>query len=128
MRRRRWLIAAVMMWSLAFAQAVVAAHACSMLISVLPGQATAASAQPMPPGCKGMAAQSNATLNVCESHCFAGQQVNGHADIPSASIAPQIALTVRVTEVFVPTYFTASSLAPLAAAPPPQLRFSRFLI
>lgn len=128
MRRHRWLIAAVMMWSLAFAQAAVAAHACSMLGSASPGQATAASAQPMQPGCEGMAAQSHATLNVCQSHCFAGQQLNGHADIPSASFAPQLGLIVRVTEVFVPAHFTASSLAPVAAAPPLQLRFSRFLI
>jgi hypothetical protein len=120
-------IMAVVMWSLAFAQAAVAAHACSMLTSAAPGQAIEANAQPMPPGCEGMAAQSNATLNVCESHCFAGQQVSGHADIPSASIAPQLALTVRVNEVFVPT-FTASLLAPVTAAPPPQLRFGRFLI
>jgi hypothetical protein len=126
--RRRMCIVAVVMWSLAFAQGAVAAHACSMLTFAAPGQASEANAQPMPPGCEGMAAQSSATLNVCESHCFAGQQVSGHADIPSASIAPQLALTVRVTEVSVPAFFTVSSLAPLAAAPPPQLRFSRFLI
>jgi hypothetical protein len=128
MRRRRLWIAVLLTWCLAFAQAAVAAHACSMLTSALPGQAIEATAQPVPPGCEGMAAQSNATLNVCESHCFAGQQAYGQADLPSASIAPQLALTVRVAEVFVPAYFTASSLAPVAAAPPSQLRFSRFLI
>lgn len=127
MRRNRLCIVAVVIWSLAFAQAAVAGHACSTLTSASPGQATEANTPPMPPGCQGMAAQSNDTLNVCESHCVAGQQVSGHADIPSASIAPQLALTVRVNEVFVPT-FTPSSLAPVTAAPPPQLRFSRFLI
>jgi hypothetical protein len=116
------------MWSLAFAQGAVAAHACSMLTSASLGQTDAASTQPMPPGCEGMAAQSNATPNVCESHCFAGQQAHGQADLPSASVAPQLALTVRVTDVSVPAFFTVSSLALLAAAPPPQLRFSRFLI
>jgi hypothetical protein len=116
------------MWSLAFSQAAAAAHACSMLRSASPGQATAASAQPMPPGCKGMAAQSDSTFNVCQSHCFDGQQAQGQVDVPSASIAAQPALVVRIAEACAPAHFIASSLLPLAAGPPPQLRFSRFLI
>jgi hypothetical protein len=127
-RHRRLWVAAVVMWSLAFSQAAAAAHACSMLISASPGQATAASAQAMPPGCKGMAAQSDSTVNVCQSHCFDGQQSHGQVDVPNASIAPQPALIVRPTEACAPAHFIASSFAPLAAAPPPQLRFSRFLI
>ena len=127
-RRRRLWIAAIVMWSLAFAQAAAAAHACSMLTSASPEQAAAAGAQAMQSGCEGMARQSDATLNVCQSHCFDGQQAYGQVDIPSAAIAPQPALTVRITEACAPTYFITSSFAPLAAAPPPQLRFSRFLI
>ena len=127
MRRRLW-IAAIVMWSLAFAQAAAAAHACSMLMSAAPGQATTASAQTMPPGCEGMAAQSDSTVNVCQSHCLDGQQAYGQVDIPGAAIAPQPALTVSITEACGPAYFITSSFAPLAAAPPPRLRFSRFLI
>jgi hypothetical protein len=128
MRRRRLWIAAVVMWSLVFAQAATAAHACAMLGSALPERATPASTQPMPPGCAEMAKRSGSTTNVCQSHCLAGQHVYGQADIPSASIAPQVALTVRVANEYIPAHFTTSSLAPLATAPPAQLRFSRFLI
>ena len=43
-----------------------------------------------------MAKRSGSTVNVCQSHCLAGQHVYGQADAPTASIAPQVPLTVRV--------------------------------
>ncbi len=131
MRRRRMWVAVIVLWSLAFAQAAVAAHACSMLASAAfsPEQVMTGDAQPMPPGCNGMAKRTGSTGNVCQSHCLAGQQVHGQADIPTASIAPLPALIVHVTFARTPAAsFMASSLTALAAAPPPQLRFSRFLI
>src|SRR5262252_4591630 len=128
MRRRRVWIAAVVMWSLAFAQTATAAHACAMLASISPEQAAQASTQPMPPGCPEMAKRSGSTANVCQSHCLAGQHVYGQVDVPTASVAPQAALTVHVADAYIPAHFTTSSLVPLATAPPLQLRFSRFLI
>ena len=128
MRRRRFWIAAVVIGSLGFAQATTAVHACAMLASGSPVQATQTGAQPMQPGCAEMAKRSGSTTNVCQSHCLAGQHAYGQVDVPSASIAPQVALTVRVADEYIPAHFTAASLAPLATAPPPQLRFSRFLI
>jgi hypothetical protein len=128
LKRRRLWVAALVTWSLVYAQAATAAHACAMLASASPAQAMQTSAQPMPPGCPEMAKRSGSTANVCQSHCLAGQHVYGQADVPSASIAPQVPLTVRLADEFIPARFTTSSLAPLATAPPPQLRFSRFLI
>jgi len=128
LKRRRLWVAALVMWSLAFAEAATAAHACAMLASAPPGQAMQASTQPMPPGCPEMAKRSGSTPNVCQLHCLAGQHVYGQVDVPSASIAPQVALTVRVADEYIPAHITTSSLAPLATAPPPQLLFSRFLI
>jgi hypothetical protein len=75
-----------------------------------------------------MAKHSGSTTNVCQSHCLSGQHVYGQADLPSASTVPQVPLTVRLADEYIPARFTTSSLAPLATAPPAQLRFSRFLI
>jgi len=123
-------IAAIVLWSLVFAQAAVAAHACSMFLSQsAPEQTVETGAQPMPPGCNGMAKRTSSTGNVCQSHCLAGQQVHAQADIPTAGIAPLPALMVHGIFARTPAAsFMASSLTALAAAPPPQLRFSRFLI
>jgi hypothetical protein len=126
-RRRRLYIVALVIWSLAFAQAVTAAHACAMLGSASPTQAGQTSTPPMPPGCAEMAKRSGSTTNVCQWHCLAGQHVYGQMDVPTASIAPQPSLTLRGVETPVPAYFTALSFAPLSAAPPSRLRFSRFL-
>lgn len=129
MRRRRLWIAAIVIWSLAFAQVAVAAHACSMFLSPsAPEQTVETGAQPMPPGCAEMAKRSDSTTNVCQSHCLAGQHVYGQMDVPTASIAPQPALIARGADAPAPAHFTASSFAPLSAAPPSRLRFSRFLI
>ena len=128
MRQRRLWIVATVMWCLAFTQAAAAAHACAMMLSALPGQSMEANAQPMPPDCTGMAKQTNSTANICAAHCLDGQQVNGQVDVPGAAIAPQPALTVRVAEPRASASLVASSLLSPSATPPPQLRFSRFLI
>lgn len=127
-RRRRVYIVALVIWSLAFAQAAVAAHACAMLSLTSPAQVAQTNTPPMPPGCAEMAKRSGSTTNLCQSHCLAGQHVYGQLDIPTASVAPQPSLAVRITEAWASVNFTASSFAPLATAPPSRLRFSRFLI
>lgn len=129
MRRRRFVIAAVVMWSLAFAQAAMAAHACGMPTSALGSPAQGIEgASSMHAGCAGASSHSNPAPSACESHCYADQQVQGQADVPTASIAPQPALIARLAEAPVPAFFMASSLAQPAGAPPPQLLFVRFLI
>jgi hypothetical protein len=75
-----------------------------------------------------MAAKAGSTVNVCESHCYADQQVYGQADIPAPAIGPQPALIVRLATSDVPASFTGAPLALFVAAPPPHLRFVRFLI
>jgi hypothetical protein len=129
-RRHRLRIAAIVIWCLAFAQAATAAHACSALKAAptSPEQAMESTAQPMQPGCAGMASQTGSTVKLCSSHCFASPQVHGQVDIPSANIAPPAALVIRVVEERIPAHSTTFALAPLATAPPPQLRFNRFLI
>ena len=114
---------------LAFAQVATAAHACTILnpSSHLPAK-VAQLDQAMPADCAGMAKQSNSTVNVCESHCFAIPQIDAQADAPVASAAAQPALTVRLLDPFVSVPTSASVLSPISAAPPPLLRFSRLLI
>ena len=129
MRRPRRLIATLLMFFLAFAQAVTAAHACPVLNpgSLVAAQ-TAQSESAMPADCPEMAKQANSTVNVCVLHCFADQQVDAQADAPVAMVAAQPALLVHLPDSYVPTVTAALSLLPLIAAPPPQLRFARFLI
>jgi len=128
MRRNRFWVTAVVMWSLAFTQAAAAAHACSILTGppAHGGPTIVAHAHSTHSGCA--TGELGPTVNVCESHCFAGQQVYGEPDVSAPASAPQPALIVRVAGVRFPASLAAASLASLAAAPPPQLRFGRFLI
>ena len=129
MHRYRLGIAAFEMWGLAFSQAAIAAHACALLSpSGLPAQTAASHVQPMHTDCAGMANQSHSTLNVCLSHCNGSDQSSANADIPTAAVAPQPALSVRLSTVCVTSRAALWSLALPAKAPPPRLRFSRFLI
>jgi hypothetical protein len=123
------LIAALMMLVLAFAQAVTVAHACPVPHPGSPWVAQAVQAEStMPADCQEMAKQADSTVNLCLSHCFVDQQVDAQADAPSATVAPRPALLVHLSDPYVPTATAALSLLPIAAAPPPQLRFRRFLI
>ncbi|HEX7272695.1 MAG TPA: hypothetical protein VF420_11155 [Casimicrobiaceae bacterium] len=129
MKRRRVWIAAVVIWSLAFAQAAVAAHACAILIAAgSPVPSIGASAPEMPPGCADMAGHTDSTVNVCQSHCLADQQTQGQADVPLPGIAPQPALVIRIAEARLTTGALALTAVTPAAAPPPQLLYNRFLI
>jgi hypothetical protein len=119
------------MVGLAFAQIITAAHACSILAQGSPpGTALAepAVSQAMPTDCPEMAKKSGSTLNVCVSHCDFGQQVDAHADVPIAAIAPQPPLLIRPVGRLIPTSGEHLALLAALAAPPPQLLFSRFLI
>lgn len=127
-RLKRW-IAALSMLVLAFAQAATSAHACAVLNPASPSVARATQSESMMPAdCPEMAKQANSTVNLCSSHCFADQQVDAQTDAPAALLAPQPALLIQLSDPFVPTATAALSLLPIAAAPPPRLRFSRFLI
>jgi hypothetical protein len=75
-----------------------------------------------------MAKHAGSSANLCESHCFAGQQVNAQADAPMALAAPQSPLTVRVADPFVAVPALLSAPWAISAAPPPLLRFGRLLI
>jgi len=112
---------------LAFAQVVTAGHACPMLGRASPSLAQVA--QTMPADCPQMAKQAGSTINVCVGHCFADEQVDAPANVPAALVAPQPALRVHLPDIPVATVVVARLLPPSpSAAPPPQLRFSRFLI
>jgi hypothetical protein len=113
---------------LAFAQAVTSAHACTGLNPASPPVAQATQSGMMPADCPEMAKQADSTVNLCLSHCFADQQVDAQADAPCATVAPQPALLIHLSDPYVPTATASLSLLPIVAAPPPQLRFSRFLI
>ena len=130
MRRRRQWIVALLIVGLAYAQVVTAAHACTMLApgSQVPAQASVPADQAMPADCPEMAKQFDSSLNVCLSHCDFGQQVDVHTDVPTAAIAPQVALTIRLAVSHVCTNVDGTTLLASLAAPPPQLLFSRFLI
>jgi hypothetical protein len=129
MRRHRTWIVAIVMWCLAFAQAATAAHACSMLAIPSPSkvQTVKPPTQPMDAACTGMASQSDSTVNLCASHCVGNDQSNANADVPTAAIAPQPALNVRLSVDCVRARSSTSLVSP-TAAPPPHLRFARFLI
>lgn len=113
---------------LAFAQAVTAAHACPTLDpSSRPiAQASQLDAA-MPADCPEMAKRANSPVNICWAHCHAGPQVDAHDYAPAPLVAPQTALLVRLADLILPHRVPAQWL-PVIAAPPPQLRFSRFLI
>lgn len=129
MRRPRRLMAAVSTLILAFAQAVAAAHACPTLDSSAAPmtQATQVDAA-MPADCQEMAKQGNSSANTCWAHCYAGPQVDADDYAPAPLVAPQTALLVRLADPGLPNLVPAQWLLPFIAAPPPQLRFSRFLI
>lgn len=118
------------MFVLVFAQGVTAAHVCSILAPAPQGLAQAGTpdAQVMPADCPAMAKESEgATANVCSSHCVFGQQVDARADAPTAAIAPQVSLKIRLVG---PSGAANAENALLAApgAVVPRLLFSRFLI
>lgn len=130
MRRRRQWIAALLMAGLAFAQVVTAVHACSILTLAAqsPVQADSPIGQTMPANCTEMAKQSGSNVNVCESHCVFGQQVDVPTAAPIAATAPTVVLMIRQAAPSVPAGAARSSLVARAAAPPPLLLFSRFLV
>jgi hypothetical protein len=127
-RQRRW-VAGLMMVGVAFAQVVTVAHACTLAVPMSEA-ATAARLvdTPMPPDCTQMAKRSIATGNVCDSHCAYGQQIDVQPDAPTAAIAPQPALTVRVVSPIVQPSHDSAALDARSTAPPVSLLFSRFLI
>jgi hypothetical protein len=100
-----------------------------MLATTMPhqAQAVAAGALPMHADCAGMANQPHSTANVCIAHCAGNDQSNANADVPTAAIAPQPALNVRLSVDYVLARSAVSLVSP-TAAPPPHLRFARLLI
>lgn len=127
-RRRRQWTAAVLLFVLAFAQAMTAAHACPILNPSLDSSGVASVADAMPTDCADMAKRAGSSANLCQSHCFAGQQVTAQADAPMALAAPLSPLTVRVTDPFVSVAAPLSVPSAIGAASPPLLRFGRLLI
>ena len=127
LKRRRTLIGAVALWSLVFCQAAMAAHACMISASGSP-HAMAQGDTSMPAGCAGMADRSGSTANTCEGHWIGVHQVQGSADLVGPVVAPP-ALVVRSNEPRISSScVTVKLFAPRAAAPPPLLRYCRFLI
>jgi len=130
MRRSRKRIAGLMLLGWLFAQLVTIAHACPALDTNTSASsaATAASASPMPTDCAAMAKLAGSNVNVCQSHCVAGEQVDTQAQAPAAALSPQPALTVRISA---PQFLkSVDRHAPGACGndPPATLLFSRFLI
>jgi hypothetical protein len=117
------------MLGVVFAQAVTAAHACTLAV---PASEPATSARvldtTMPPDCAAMAKRGTTNGNVCDAHCAYGQQIDVHPDVPAAAIAPQPALTVRVVWSMVRTLHESTALDARSTAPSVSVLFSRFLI
>ena len=132
-RRRKW-VAGLMMLSMLFAQIVTAAHACSLLLSLVSVpvesamQAVAPDVDAMPADCAGAAKEPVSGANVCEAHCGAGVQLDIQAHPLEAALAPQSALIVHVADVDISRASIDVQLSALVAAPPLALLFSRFLI
>jgi hypothetical protein len=130
MRRSRKRIAGLMLLGWLFAQFVTIAHACPALNPATSAASVSSLAitDATPTDCAEMAQSSNSNPNVCQSHCFAGQQVDTQAQAPAAALSPQPALTVRVAD----PQFAKSADGHASAArgndPPATLLFSRFLI
>jgi hypothetical protein len=117
------------MLGVVFAQAVTVAHACTLAV---PGSAPTQSASmvdaTMPSDCAAMAKRGTTNGNVCDAHCAYGQQIDVQPDVPTAAIAPQPALTVRIVWSMVCTLHESTALDARSTAPPVSLLFSRFLI
>ena len=127
MAGRRSCMAVLAILGLLFAQLVTAAHACTVAFSPSLPVAIMASAvdDAMPSDCAGNAKRTD--VNVCESHCAYGQQIDVQSDAPVAAIAPQPALTVRVPLPVVLRSFDTTALHARSTAPPLSILFSRFL-
>jgi hypothetical protein len=127
MAGRRSCVTVLAVLGLLFAQFVTAAHACTVAFSPSLPAATVATPvdDAMPSDCAGNAKRTD--VNVCESHCVYGQQIDVHSDAPVAAIAPQPALTVRVPPPMVPRSFDTIALHARSTAPPLSILFSRFL-
>jgi hypothetical protein len=129
MRRRRHWISAVVVCAFALAQTLTAVHACSILAaSAMSSSGGASTDDAMPHDCTDMAKHAGASSDVCESHCYGGEQVTAQADIPLPPAAPQSPLTVRVVDPFVAMPVLASAPRSTSAAPPPLLLSGRLLI
>ena len=130
MRRSRKRIAGLMLLGWLFAQFVTLAHACPALNPATSPAIVSSVATPaaMPTDCAEMAKSANSNINICQSHCVAGEQVDTQAQAPAAALSPQPALTVRVADPQLAK--SADRHAPGACGndPPATLLFSRFLI
>jgi hypothetical protein len=130
MRRSRKRIAGLMLLGWLFAQFVTIVHACPALNPAT--TAASVSSVPItdasPTDCAAMAQSSNSNLNVCQSHCVAGQQVDTQAQAPAAALSLQTALTIRVSEPQPVKSADRHASAARGNDPPATLLFSRFLI
>jgi len=128
MAGRRSCMAVLAILGLLFAQFVTAAHACTVAFSSPLSVAIMASAvdDAMPSDCAGNAKRTD--VNVCESHCAYGQQIDVQSDAPVAAIAPQPALSARVPPPVVSRSYDAIALHARSTAPPLSVLLSRFLI
>jgi hypothetical protein len=130
MRRCRKRIAGWVMLGWLFAQVVTVAHACPSL-AVPENNSFAASGGatvPLPGDCEAMAKKAGSTKNVCQSHCAGNEQLGSDVPAPSAALAPQPALVVRVCASYVQSSANAYGSPPRSVGPPPTLLFGRFLI
>jgi hypothetical protein len=129
MRRCRKQIAGWVMLGWLFAQLVTVAHACPALGSPEKNTsaASAGATAPMPENCDSMAKKAGSTTNVCQSHCTGDQQLGSDVPVPSAVLAPQPALIVRVCAADVSSSPSVYA-SPPRGGPPPTLVFGRFLI
>lgn len=82
----------------------------------------------MPADCPEMAKQANSSDKACWSHCYADPQVDAYDYAPAPLVSPQTALLVQLAYPDIPARVFTQWLLPVIAAPPPKLRFSRFLI
>jgi hypothetical protein len=123
--RRRW-IAALLALVLVVSQAVAAAHACPITDRSIPFTINAANVIDAMPHCGEAPGDRDSNALACATHCLPERVV--HADAPTAPLASQPALFVRLVDLPISSISTSTALASSVTAPPPRLRFSRLLI
>jgi hypothetical protein len=133
--RPRW-IAAVLAFVLAFAQVVVAAHACP--VSDAPARAPISGAHAMAPisgahamspmtGCDGVPASRDPAANACETHCLAASTLQND-NAAAVHVAAVPALVVRTSPAVLDGGTTFVDARTPLPTPPPLLRCTRLLI
>ena len=127
-RTSRRVIAILTVGWLLFAQGVMAAHACSVMLDPSGGLVPVATTNPPPADCDGMMDQAAAAL--CLKHCSQGNDATNTAlsvDVPAPALIAFLVVESALTEASV-IYWAAPRPAAHSNSPPPLLLSQRLRI